>query len=139
MKGFPLFLDGDSCDSDFVAALRNRNVDVTSVIEVGFEERSDEDQMLWATSAGRVIYTFNARHFCQLHSTFLEAGRDHAGIVIGQQQRFSIGEQLRRMFRILNARSSSEMLEPERRAACPLRRKKWPVNHAESMRMEREK
>ena len=109
MKGFPLFLDEDSCDSDFVAALRSRHIDVTTVLEVGFEERSDEDQLLRATSAGRVIYTFNARHFCQLHRTFLEARREHAGIIIGQQQRFSIGEQLRRMLQILNARSSGEM------------------------------
>ncbi|MDA1276895.1 MAG: DUF433 domain-containing protein [Verrucomicrobia bacterium] len=63
--------------------------------KLGFDERSDEDQLLWATSAGRVIYTINARHFCRLHRTFLEVSRDHAGIIIGQQQRFSIGEQLR--------------------------------------------
>jgi hypothetical protein len=56
-----------------------------------------------------VIYTFNAKHFCHWHRVFLESGREHAGIIIGQQQRFSIGEQLRRLLRILNARSSEEM------------------------------
>jgi hypothetical protein len=109
LKGFPLFLDEDSCDSDLVAALRNRDVDVTTVLEVGFQGHSDKDQLLWATNANRVIYTFNAKHFCHLHRIFVKSGQEHSGIIIGHQQRFPIGEQLRRILRVFNERSIDNM------------------------------
>jgi hypothetical protein len=109
VNGFRLYFDEDTSSTRLIEALRTRNIDLVSAFEAGLNAHSDEEQLLWAANAGRVIYTFNAKHFCQLHREFLEAGRDHAGIIVGQQQRFSIGEQLRRMLRVLNARSSEEM------------------------------
>ena len=57
----------------------------------------------------RVIYTFNAGDFCALHSKFLRDGRMHAGIIVGEQQRFRVGEQMRRLLRILVAREPADM------------------------------
>jgi Tfp pilus assembly protein PilZ len=37
-------------------------------------------------------------------------GRQHSGIVIGFQQRYSIGEQLRRLLHLLNRKTAEEML-----------------------------
>ncbi len=109
MNGFALYLDEDSSDGDLVDALRSRRVDVITVSEAGLAEQSDEEQLLWATDQGRSIYTFNAKHFYHLRTLFLETRRNHAGIIIGQQQRFSIGEQLRRLLRIIHARTPEEM------------------------------
>jgi hypothetical protein len=44
-----------------------------------------------------------------LHGEYVSAGRAHAGIIFGDQQRFSVGEQMRRLLRILALRSSEEM------------------------------
>jgi hypothetical protein len=57
----------------------------------------------------RVLYTYNARDFCRLHSEFLRAGRHHAGIIIGEQQVLSVGEEMRRLLRLSDARSREEM------------------------------
>lgn len=54
-------------------------------------------------------YTYNARDFCRLHSEFLRSGRHHAGIIIGEQQVLSVGEEMRRLLRLSDARSKQEM------------------------------
>ena len=109
MNRIPLYFDEDTSSARLIQALRIRNIDIVSVLEAKFAAHSDEEQLLWARQAGRVIYTFNAKHFCRLHREFLAAGRDHAGIIVGSQQRLSIGEQLRRLLRMINAKSSDEM------------------------------
>ena len=109
MNGFSLFLDEDSCDWDLVEALRRRDVDVSTALENQLQGASDRDQLIWARTSGRVLYTFNARHFCQLHREFLKSAQEHAGILIGQQQRFGIGEQLRRILRIRSAKTGAQM------------------------------
>jgi hypothetical protein len=106
---FALYLDEDTSSTALTDALRSRGVDVLRAFEVGLTERSDEEQLLWAASANRVIYTFNAKHFSALHNDIIEFGRSHAGIIVGHQQRYSVGEQLRRVSRILASRSPEQM------------------------------
>lgn len=107
--GFSLYFDEDTSSARLIHALRTREIDVVTAAEVALDAHSDEEQLLWAKDAGRVIYTFNAKHFCHLHGVFLRSGQEHAGIIIGQQQRYSIGEQLRRLLRILNANPPADM------------------------------
>ena len=83
-----------------VRALRDRGVDVTTTSEAGLIEISDEEQLRWATEKGRALLTYNAADFCQLHGEFLRTGRHHAGIVIAEQQRFPVGEMMRRILRL---------------------------------------
>jgi hypothetical protein len=45
-----------------------------------------------------------------LHEQWIASGREHSGIVLAFQQRYSIGEQLRRLLHILNRRSAVEMV-----------------------------
>jgi hypothetical protein len=42
------------------------------------------------------LYTFNVSDFYRLHKAWAGAGREHAGMILASQQRFSVGEQLRR-------------------------------------------
>lgn len=105
-----LYLDEDTSATNLLLALRSRKVDVVTTLDAGFKEASDEAQLEWAEVNGRVIYTFNAQDFCALHAAFLRAGRGHAGIIVGEQQRFSVGEQLRLLLRIVQSCEPAEMI-----------------------------
>lgn len=109
MSKIRLYIDEDAMDEDFLRALRSRNVDVTTPKDVGMLHRSDEDQLSWAMENGRVIFTFNVRDFNQLHSIWNEKGLIHSGMIFASQQRYGIGELMRRVLLIVNVRSSEEM------------------------------
>ncbi len=66
-----LYLDEDTVRKAFVQALRENGVDVVTVSDANNLGRIDEEQLIWATEQGRVIYTFNSRDFCRLHGSFL--------------------------------------------------------------------
>ncbi|MBI4494890.1 MAG: DUF5615 family PIN-like protein [Chloroflexi bacterium] len=63
--------------------LRQRGVDAISVQEVGRANRhlSDEDQLVFAVSAGRVLVTYNRADYQVLDATWRMQGRTHAGIL----------------------------------------------------------
>jgi hypothetical protein len=104
-----LYLDEDTMDADLVQALRARGVDLETAGEAGMLRREDRDILAYAAEQGRAVYTFNTGHFCALHADFLEDGRDHAGIVVAQQQRHSVGEQMRRLLNLIAAIPAEEM------------------------------
>lgn len=82
MSKILLYIDEDSMDEDFVQALRARNVDVLTVADVGMLHRLDEEQLDWAKQNSQVIFSFNTRDFYRLHTTLLEQGSSHAGIIL---------------------------------------------------------
>ena len=86
-----LYLDEDAMDDDLVQALRLRGADVETVLDAHLASRSDDEQLAYASSVGRTLYTFNVSDFMTLHSAYMGAGRTHAGIIFGQQQRYSEG------------------------------------------------
>jgi hypothetical protein len=96
-------------DEDFVQALRSRNVDVLTVADVGMLHRSDEEQIDWARQNGRVVFSFNTRDFYRLHTTIIEQGLSHAGIILAPQQRYGIGDLMRGVLKLINTKSSEEM------------------------------
>jgi hypothetical protein len=104
-----LHLDEDADSHALLNALRHRGLDVSSSRELGLLQCADEGQLTWAVEQGRAIYTYNASDFCRLHSEFIRHGRRHAGIIIGDQQVLSIGEQVRRLLRISEARTAADM------------------------------
>jgi hypothetical protein len=83
-----------------VKALRPRGVPVITVWDVGLTEKTDEEQLAFATEHGCVLLTFNVSDFHRLHKKLAAAGREHAGMILAPQQRYSVGEQLRRILRI---------------------------------------
>lgn len=108
MTKIRLYLDEDTMDSDLVDALRLRNADVLSTNEAQMSSRSDEEQLKWALDNQRVIYSFNVRDFYKIHTNLVEEGQGHAGIILGVQN-YSIGEQMRRILRIIATKSAQEM------------------------------
>jgi Domain of unknown function (DUF5615) len=104
-----LYLDEDSMAEALVNALGDRGVDVTTANQEGMVNRADSDHLDYATSLGRVLYSFNIGDYCQIHTDYLEVGKPHAGIILASQQRFGIGEQMRRLLRIIAKRSAEEI------------------------------
>lgn len=73
------------------------------------EGSTDEEQLVFAAERSRVIYTFNARDFCRLHREFNRVGRVHGGIIIGEQQRFKIGDQCQRLLWLLMNKTADQL------------------------------
>jgi hypothetical protein len=103
-------MDEDAMDDDLVQALRLRGVDVQTALEAGMINRPDDQQLAYANTAGRVFYTFNVGDFMSLHSEHMASGKTHAGIIFGDQQRYSVGEQMRRLLHIITLRSAEAMV-----------------------------
>lgn len=96
-------------DADLVGALRQRGVPVVTPVEENLIGRTDEEQLAYATNRRCTLYTFNVSDFYALHTLWLAGARRHAGLILAPQQRFSVGEQLRRILRIRAARSAEAM------------------------------
>ena len=109
MSQIRLFVDEDAQHHGLAAALRARGVDVVTVFDVGMTGEDDPAVLAQAAREGRAVYTFNAGDFCRLHGEYLSQGIEHAGIVVVPSQRYTVGEQLRRLFQLINAKSAEEM------------------------------
>jgi len=92
-----------------LAGLRARGVDTTTAVEAGLTDRSDEEQLEFARLQGRVLFSFNASHFCRIHAELLAQGKSHAGIILTAEQRYSIGERVRRLLKLIAAKTAEEM------------------------------
>lgn len=90
-------------------ALRARGVDAVTALDVGMIQRPDEEHLDWATAHGRVLYSFNLADFYRLHSVWLGRRTPHAGLILTQQQRYSVGEQMRRLLRLMESKSAEQM------------------------------
>src|ERR1700736_6259687 len=95
--------------SRLVAALRSRGVFVITVMDAGLTEKPDEEQLSFATERECVLYTFNVSDFYRLHTQWIGAGREHAGMILAPQQRFLVGEQLRRILHLRATATTSSM------------------------------
>ena len=104
-----LYLDEDSMGGALVFGLRARSVDVLSASEADMINRDDEDHLVLAAAGNRVLYTFNVADFCILHQAWVSEGRQHAGIIVAPQQRYTVGEELRRLVRLIDSLSAEEM------------------------------
>ena len=104
-----LYIDEDSMSRALVRALQARGVDVTTALAENMIERPDADHLAYATQQGRVLFSFNVGHFHQLHTDYLVQGKSHAGIILSSQQRYAVGEQMRRLLKLIAAKSAEEM------------------------------
>jgi predicted nuclease of predicted toxin-antitoxin system len=90
--------------------LRGRGFDVLTTSEAGKDTASDEEQLAFATSDGRAIFTYNIRDFAPLHEQWQASGRPHAGVIVSQQLGSrEYGLLLQRMLRLLNHFTADEM------------------------------
>jgi len=103
-----LYFDEDSAQHSLARELRARGTDVITTPEADRLGRTDEEQLTWAALHGRVLYSFNRGHFYRLHTIWLNENRRHSGIILALQG-LSVGEQMRRLLRLISALSAEEM------------------------------
>lgn len=94
-------------ENELVFAMRRAGVDVLIPSEAGLMCETEETHLTFAFESGRVLYSFNVADFYRIHSEWSVANRPHAGIIIGRQQRYSVGEQMRRIL-LVRAEVGSE-------------------------------
>lgn len=109
MSRIRLYVDEDAAQLAVVEGLRNRGVDVLTVLETAMLSATDVEQLEFATSQGRSIYTLNVDDFCRLHSELLSQGKEHSGIIVIPRQRYSIGEKIRRISQLIDSTTAEEM------------------------------
>jgi len=96
-------------DRALVRALQARGTDVISALDVGMIERDDAAHLDYATTHGRTLYTFNVGDFYRLPTSYLAENKSHAGMILTQQQRYAVGEQLRRLLKLIATRSAEDL------------------------------
>jgi hypothetical protein len=104
-----LYLDEDAMTEGLVTALRERGVDLTTAYLEGMINRLDNEHLDYATLQNRTLYSFNRGDYLRLHAAYLAEDKNHAGIILANQQRYSLGEQMRRLLKIIAAKSAEEM------------------------------
>ena len=67
MSQIRLYVDEDAAQHAVVEGLRGRGVDVLTILDAAKTSATDEEQLEFATSQGRSIYTLNVDDFCRLH------------------------------------------------------------------------
>ena len=103
MSAAKLYVDEDAAESAVVRALRQQGIDVLTVLEAGLDSLRDDDQLRFAASAGRTLYSLNVGDFARLHQQFRARREEHAGIILIPRQRYSIGEKIRRLQKLLES------------------------------------
>jgi hypothetical protein len=84
-----LYLD-ENISPVLASVLRGRGHDAISAHEVGMRGKKDEEQLEYAVSQGRMLLTFNAKHFAPLAEKYFKEGREHYGIVVTKTLDFSL-------------------------------------------------
>jgi hypothetical protein len=69
----------------------------------------DAKHLEYASLDGRTLYSFNVSDYMTLQSAYMTAGQTHAGLILSQQQRYSVGEQMRRLVRLVQMKSAESM------------------------------
>jgi hypothetical protein len=108
MTAIRFFTDEDLYGA-IAPALRNRGLDAVSTPEAGRLGAFDEDQLVWAATAGRVLVTFNVGHFAALHALWLGAGKHHAGVIVSAQ--LDLGDVLKRLVHLASSLDADSMVD----------------------------
>jgi hypothetical protein len=87
-----------------------RVVDAIGAWAVGMREKNDEEHLLRASGLKRSVYSFNVRDYCRLHAEFLAHGKSHAGITLAKQQHYSVGEQMKRLLKLIATKPAEDVL-----------------------------
>jgi hypothetical protein len=109
MTTIRLYFDEDTMRHSLVRALRSRGIDVITALDAGMIERPDADHVAYASSQGRVLCSSNAGDYYRLHTDHLASGKTHVGIIVIAQQRYTVGDQMRRILKLIAVRTAVDM------------------------------
>jgi uncharacterized protein with PIN domain len=75
--------------------LRLRGYDAVHIVEKSRTGLSDNAQLLYAHSEGRILISFNIKDYIKLHKKFIKEGKQHSGIILSKQ--VPIGEFIKKL------------------------------------------
>ena len=101
-----LYLD-ENVPESIAEGLQLRGYDVLSTAAAGNKGNTDEEQLLFAQSRSRVLFTFNIKDFAKLHSDYIASGLNHKGIILSRQM--PVGKIIRGLAHILATKTPREM------------------------------
>jgi len=101
-----LYLDED-VHKKIAFSLRLRGYDVVSAHEVQNQSLPDYQQLQYAISEQRAIFTFNIADFDRLHREYTEKGEEHFGIILSKQISFS--KTLQRLTQFLSTHFAKDL------------------------------
>ena len=101
-----LYTDAD-VHGKLAEQIRARGFDAISADEAGNKRLDDLEQLEYAASKERALFTHNARDFEPLTKEYWNAGKDHFGIVVSRK--LPIGELLRRILKMLDTLDADQM------------------------------
>ncbi len=87
-------MDENAHSRALVEALTSNGFDCLTVNEAGMRGASDDEQLAFATSLERAVYTSDMKDFPVVARKWRDAGRFHAGIIMLSDQRTSIRVQV---------------------------------------------
>ena len=100
-----LYLDED-VHKKVATALRLKGDDVVSAHEVQKQSLTDSQQLAYAVSEQRMLFTFNAGDFDRLHKEYVSSGRKHFGILLSKQ--LPLSETIKRLTTFLFTHTTNE-------------------------------
>ncbi len=101
-----LYLDED-VHKKIAPALRLKGYDVMSTHEVHQQSLSDYQQLEYAISQKRAIFSFNTGDFSRIHKEYMKNEKNHFGILLSKQ--IPLGESIKRLIKFLFAHSAEEI------------------------------
>jgi len=101
-----LYLDED-VDVLVADLVRARGFSVTTTQEAGRKQKTDDDQLAYATNQQQVLVTHNRVDFEELAQQYFAGGKSHSGIIIAVRR--APYEIAQRLLVILNHVSADEM------------------------------
>lgn len=87
--------------------LTARGFDILTAHDAGMLGQDDPEQLAYAAEKGRAILTHNRVHFERLHTDWLIAQRNHAGIIVATRR--DVYELARRVATLLNTLAADEI------------------------------
>lgn len=106
-----LYLD-ESVHQDLALILRKFGYDAITTREAGQVGASDEQQLAYATSQGRVLVTFNTKDFARLHRQYLSESCVRAGIIASPQRPLKeVNRALQHLLTVASAEDLQSRLE----------------------------
>jgi Domain of unknown function (DUF5615) len=100
-----LHLDADASIKVLHAVLIARGHDVTRTPTAWMpREASDTEQLLGATAQGRILFTFNIRHFLALAAYYPH----HGGLLLAAQRRWTLSQLIAALDRVLSETQAEE-------------------------------
>jgi hypothetical protein len=110
MSEIRLYVDEDAAEHAVVQGLRARGVDLLTTAEADRFGSSDEEQLAFAIAQQRTVYTFDVGDFARLHNDYLDQELDHTGIILIPDQRYSIGEKIKRLAKLIHSVAAEDMV-----------------------------